>query len=263
MQRGAIVSETEARAFLEQRGASRPALGGQLLVGGAAAGWLMGPPESRLARPDRIEWEARGEYREGGAEFEFMPPELTEAAQPPIHAFLALPDAEGSYCYLGEAQLGSWGCRSNASLGEASLSLARRMTEAHWLRLGGHAGFSVDAGGRERVGLTAEEVDAEVLRRADAGETEIWINGYSEPSLLVLLNDERAFVMLLRHDGDEGFLAGDPATAGDQAPESFRLGNGQVDEFERSRTVTHEQALSCVRAFVADGTLGTDVRVVP
>ena len=58
--------------------------------------------------------------------------------------------------------------------------------------------------------------------------------------------------MLLRHDGDEGLLAGDPAAAEDRAPESFRLGNGQVDEFERSRTVTHEQALGCVRAFVAD-----------
>jgi hypothetical protein len=257
-----IFTEAEARAFIEQRGASRPALGGQLLVGVDSGGWLMGPPESRLARPDRIEWRAAEAYREGGAGDELMPPELTEPAQPRIHVFFALPDAEASYCYLGAAWLGSWGYRATASLGEASLTLAHRLSEEQWLRLGGHAGFSVSAGGRERAGLSAEEVGAEVSRCLAGGETELWITGYDEPSLLLLLNDERAFVTLLRHDGDEGLLAGDPASAGNETPERFRLGNGQVDAFERSRTVTHEQALGCVRAFVTDGTLGAGVRLV-
>jgi hypothetical protein len=56
-----------------------------------------GAAESRLARLDRIEWEARDAYREGGADFEFMPPELTEPAQPRIHVFFAAQDADGSY----------------------------------------------------------------------------------------------------------------------------------------------------------------------
>jgi hypothetical protein len=105
----------------------------------------------------------------------------------------------------------------------------------------------------------AQEVAAEVVRCMDAGETEIWITSYAEPSLLLLVNRERAFVMLLAHDGDEGVLAGDRSAVGDRTPESFELSNGQVDEFERSRTTTHEQALGCVRSFAADGTLGPDV----
>ena len=61
---GQQVTHVRARAFLLELGAARPELGGQLLVGLHAAGWLLAPPEARLVRPNRIDWQAQRAYAE-------------------------------------------------------------------------------------------------------------------------------------------------------------------------------------------------------
>ena len=62
MEVGGRVTVDEARAFLRDLGATKRALGGQVRLGADAAGWLLAPPEARLARPDRVEWVAAGRY---------------------------------------------------------------------------------------------------------------------------------------------------------------------------------------------------------
>jgi Immunity protein Imm1 len=96
-------------------------------------------------------------------------------------------------------------------------------------------------------------------RRVAAG-LDLSIDSYEEPTLTVLANERRAFVMLLRYYGDAGMHAGDPGAEGDEEPERFTLANGQVDEFPREWTVTHAQAMASVRAFLETRTLGSGVR---
>jgi len=158
--------------------------------------------------------------------------------------------------YLGAVHLSRYGYSTSASLGEVMLTLADRMPEDVWRLLGGSSGFTVD----DHDAMTEGEVAIEVARLLATGSGEIWIGAYGPESLTVLVNPGRAFVMLLRADDDEGLLAGDPGAEGDCGDEAFTLSNGQVDEFERERTVTHDQAMLCVHSFLADRTLSADVR---
>jgi Immunity protein Imm1 len=256
---GQQVRHVQARAFLLEVGAARPELGGQLLVGVHAAGWLLAPPEARLVRPNRIGWQAQRDYAECG-DREFLPAELRARRPCPIHAFFALPGSTTDFLYVGEALLSSYGYRSGDAPAEAYLSLRPRVPEEVWLALGGSSGYSVHSATTAIDGLEPDQAEERVRRLIASGDADVWIGDYSERSLTVLVKPDRAFVMLLLEDGAESLMAGEPAAEGDDTPERFTLENGQVDEFERQNTVTHAQAMKCVRSFLRDGSLDPDVR---
>jgi hypothetical protein len=256
---GQQVTHVQARAFLLELGAARPELGGQLRVGSDVAGWLLAPPEARLVRPNWIRWEAQRAYA-GRGDVEFLPAELRTRGTYAIHAFVALPGSTTDFLYVGEALLSSYGYRSADAPAEANLSLRARVPEEVWLALGGSSGYSVHSAATAIDGLEPEQAEAHVRRLVASGDADIWVADYSERSLTVLVNPERAYVMLLLEDRDESLMAGDPAAAGDETPERFTLDNGQVDELPRQSTVTHAQAMKCVRSFLRDGSLDPDVR---
>jgi hypothetical protein len=254
---GLQVTRGQALAFLLERGAARRALGGQLLVGADAAGWLLAPPEARLVRPISIGWQAARAYAESG-DMEFLPAEIRERHPHPLHAFFALPGSTTDFLYAGQAHLSSYGYRSHDAPAEAHLSLRRRLPEEVWLALGGSRGFGVHSATTRVDGLDPEGAENEVRRLVASGDAEIWIGDHSERTLTLLVNADRAFVMFLLEDRDESLVAGEPAAEGDDTPERF--GNDQVDEFARQQTTTHEQAMSCVRSFLRDGSLDPGVR---
>jgi hypothetical protein len=199
-------------------------LGGTLSLGPEGSTWRIAPPEGRLVRPDTVEWVA------GRAYPDFNPDEF-----PAPHRVL-LATADG-FVDAGEAHLSRYGYSGFGSHGELALTLRERVPYDVWLAAGGYAGFS------------ATEDDVRALLRA--GDGQLAIASYDEPTLTLLVNPARVLAMVLEHDDDEGALACDPAAAGDETPEAFTLDNGQVDEFPRERTVSHEQALVVVRAFLA------------
>ncbi len=69
------------------------------------------------------------------------------------------------------------------------------------------------------------------------------------PTLTVLLNPQRAFVMWIAQGGDAGKHAVDSDTDGSDEHE-FTLANGQVDEFSAADTVSREAALEAVAHFL-------------
>jgi hypothetical protein len=254
---GQQVTRGQALAFLLELGAARRALGGQLLVGPDAAGWLLAPPEARLVRPIRVEWQAARAYAEPH-DIEFLPAELREHRPYVLHAFFALPGSTTDFLYGGEAHLAGYGYSSYEAPPEALLSLRRRLPMEAWLALGGSSGFTVHSATSETDGLDPDQAEEEVRALVASGKASIWIGDHSERTLTLLVNAERAFVMFLLEDRDESLVAGDPAAEGDDTLELFS--NDDVDEFPRQRTVTHEQAMSCVRSFLRDGSLDPGVR---
>jgi hypothetical protein len=254
---GQQVTRGQALAFLLELGAARRTLDGQLLVGADAAGWLLAPPEARLVRPISIGWQAERAYAQS-RDMEFLPAEIRERQPCTLHAFFALPGSTTDFLYAGEAHLASYGYRSHDAPAEVHLSLLRRLPEEVWLALGGSRGFSVHGATTQVDGLDPEAAETEVRRLVASGDAKIWIGDHSERTLTVLVNADRAFVMLLLEDRDESVVAGESAAEGDDTPERF--GNDQVDEFPRQRTATHEQAMSCVRSFLRDGSLDPGVR---
>jgi hypothetical protein len=254
---GQQVTRGQALAFLLERGAARRTLGGQLLVGADAAGWLLAPPEARLVRPIYIGWQAARAY-EQSRDVEFLPAEIRERHPYTLHAFFALPGSATDFLYAGKAHLASYGYRSHDAPAEAHLSLHRRLPEQVWLALGGSHGFSVHSATTQVDGLDRDEAENEVRRLIASGDAEIWIGDHSERTLTLLVNADRAFVMFLLEDRDESLVAGEPAAEGDDTPERFSTDQG--DQFPRQRTATHEQAINCVRSFLRDGSLDRGVR---
>jgi hypothetical protein len=254
---GQQVTRGQALAFLLGLGAARRTLGGQLLVGADVAGWLLAPPEARLVRPIFIGWRAARAYAES-RDVEFLPAEIRERQPCKLHAFFALPGSTTDFLYAGEAYLSSYGYRSHDAPAEAYLSLFRRLPEEVWLALGGSRGFSVHSATTQLDGLDPEQAENEVRRLVASGDAQIWIGDHTERTLTLLVNADRAFVMILLEDRDESLVAGEPAAEGDDAPELFRT--DQVDEFPRQRTATHEQAMNCVCSFLRDGSLDPGVR---
>ena len=257
MKVGRQVTRGQALAFLLERGAARRTLGGQLLVGADAAGWLLAPPEARLVRPIYIAWQATRAYAASRG-VEFLPAEIRERHPYTLHAFFALPRSTTDLLYAGQAHLSSYGHRSHDAPVEAHLSLRQRLPEQVWLALGGSRGFSVHSTTTQVDALDPDEAETEVRRLVASGDAEIWIGDHSERTVTLLVNADRAFVMFLLEDRDESLVAGEPAAEGDDTPERFSTDQGV--EFPRQRTATHEQAINCVCSFLRDGSLDRGVR---
>ena len=67
------------------------------------------------------------------------------------------------------------------------------------------------------------------------------------PSLTVLKNGDRAFLMYLKFSGDIGFTS---RSNYDQSPINFTLSNGQVDHYPGNWTIPFSQAKDAIMHFV-------------
>jgi len=72
---------------------------------------------------------------------------------------------------------------------------------------------------------------------------ELWVESPDGQSLCALINGDRGWLMYLRHpDGDAGFSSRNPSYDGpSNAMISYRLSNGQLDEYPASRAYPVEE----------------------
>jgi immunity protein Imm1 of predicted polymorphic toxin system len=83
--------------------------------------------------------------------------------------------------------------------------------------------------------------------------SEVWLDtGEDGPSLTMLVNGERAWLMYLRHHEDAGFSSRNPEYSGPpDALMEFVLVNGQGDEYPVAWTVSLEQALRACEYYIS------------
>lgn len=106
--------------------------------------------------------------------------------------------------------------------------------------------------GTDEMVETLEALDVTLDRLDREPMFELWLSVEDGPALCMLRNSEHAWLMHLNFNGDSGLVSkGDPDAAG---VVSYRLSNGQVDEYPRSWCIDLE---SCYKAlayfFVNDG----------
>lgn len=163
---------------------------------------------------------------------------------------------------MGGGSFASYGFSSTASLGEVDVHLHRKLPEDVWLRVGGYKDWSLTIGGRERHGLSEDEVIDLVRAAIEAGGGDLWLTRYQEDSLSLLVEPRRAFVMYTAFPGDSGMTARDEEMKGSHETAAFTLSNGQVDEFPYEETLSKNDALAVVGHFLNAGELAPSVRWV-
>jgi hypothetical protein len=95
--------------------------------------------------------------------------------------------------------------------------------------------------GQGTIVTSIEQLDTELSRFDTVQTFELWIQVLDGPMMSMLRNGPSAFLMYVRLIGDAGFTTRTAATSAGTA--SFRLANGQIDEYplscvSSSRTVT-------------------------
>ncbi len=80
---------------------------------------------------------------------------------------------------------------------------------------------------------------------------ELWASIPDGPSMCMLRNGPHAWLMYLRFDGDAGFVSqGDLTQTGDI---SYRLSNGQVDQYPLSWCVENDRCYQALAYFFVNG----------
>jgi len=92
----------------------------------------------------------------------------------------------------------------------------------------------------EALGLLLDEFDQVPV-------FELWIKVMGGPSMSMLRNHDRAFLLYLRQMGDSGFTSRVAGTVSGTSP--FRLANGQLDEYPLNWCVDLKQCYKAIAYF--------------
>jgi hypothetical protein len=96
----------------------------------------------------------------------------------------------------------------------------------------------------EELGSFLDELDLEE-------RFEFWISAEEGPSMCMLRDGERGWLMYLHFDGDSGLVTKGPDR---QGTGTYKLSNGQIDEYPLSWCVELEQCYKAIAYFfVNDG----------
>ncbi len=95
------------------------------------------------------------------------------------------------------------------------------------------------------IDLLAEQL-AGLVQRPFA---EAWLRDENGAALSLLKSGDRAFLMLIRFEGDAGMTSRSQPPSGSKAVLKFKLGNGQVDEYSIAWTVSFEDARRVMEEF--------------
>lgn len=108
-------------------------------------------------------------------------------------------------------------------------------------------GQTLDTPSVEQLGVELDSIDA-------VPQFELWVTVPDGPAMCMLRNQANAWLMYLRGPDDDGVRSsGDCARAG---LETYRLSNGQVDEYPLSWCVEVEQCYKAISYFyVNDGAI--------
>ena len=104
--------------------------------------------------------------------------------------------------------------------------------------------------GCQQPSTSIEEL-GEAFNRFDAEpQFELWVSVPTGPSMCMLRNRTRAWLMYLRYEGDSGFNSvGNSKQTG---AEKYRLSNGQIDEYPLAWCIDVEQCYKAVAYFVVN-----------
>jgi hypothetical protein len=96
-----------------------------------------------------------------------------------------------------------------------------------------------------------DELRARIAEAAMSQFLEIWLQGGAQwPAICALVNNEAAWLMFVRHEGDAGFSTTNPSYAGPQdAAIEYYLSNGQRDEYPASWNITTAEARRALEYF--------------
>jgi Immunity protein Imm1 len=101
--------------------------------------------------------------------------------------------------------------------------------------------------GAELHPSSTEEVGRLLDRVDQVREFELWASAPNGPSLCMLRNGDDAWLMYLRQEGDSGFSSRSFVHCAGTV--TFRLCNGQVDEYPRSWCIDIEQCYKALAYF--------------
>lgn len=112
--------------------------------------------------------------------------------------------------------------------------------------------------GEEQVVKSSEEFSVE-LDRFDAVEMfELWLFSSNGPSIGMLRSEGNAWLIYLRHEGDNGFTSASTDLRAGVA--TYKLSNGQLDEYPLSFCIDIEQCYKALAYFFAnDGAMPTGI----
>jgi len=88
---------------------------------------------------------------------------------------------------------------------------------------------------------------------------EIWISGFGDSSLTVLMNQDKAFVMYLRNEDDGGFNSLNSEIETDEMMD-FLLSNGQMDEYPLNFLVDKEFAEKALLEYYKSGEMWNGIK---
>jgi hypothetical protein len=102
-------------------------------------------------------------------------------------------------------------------------------------------GAQEDIGSIEALGIALDRYDR-------VAQFELWLSRVPlGPSICMLRNGERAFLMYLRFPEDSGFVSAGGLAAEDQV--EYTLSNGQIDAYPRSWCIPVEQCYKALAYF--------------
>jgi hypothetical protein len=88
---------------------------------------------------------------------------------------------------------------------------------------------------------------------------EIWLTGHGTTSLTILTNGQSAFLMFLRHEGDSGFSSRNPTSPSSDTTISFKLANGQVDQYPADWVVPLTSAWQAAIDYFKTGKMSKEI----
>ncbi len=88
---------------------------------------------------------------------------------------------------------------------------------------------------------------------------EIWISGFGDASLTILMNQDKAFMMYLRNEDDSGFNSLDSEIETDEMMK-FLLSNGQMDEYPLNFLVDKELAGKALLEYYKSGEMWNGIK---
>ena len=105
---------------------------------------------------------------------------------------------------------------------------------------------------KPQIIATIQDLGEAMDRYDQEDQFEVWANVQDGPSMCMLRSGDDAFLMYLRENGDSGFTSrGNPDQFGNA---TYRLSNGQLDEYPKSWSIGVEQCYKAISYFfVNDG----------
>ena len=77
---------------------------------------------------------------------------------------------------------------------------------------------------------------------------EVCISGFGSTSMIILLNNNYAFLSYFRYDGDHGFISINSLKRSESYQE-FKLGNGQIDKYPNNILVDRQIGIEAIKYY--------------